>query len=259
MGSLPAERKALLFSAGGVRLALSLSQVQEIVAAPADPPEVTFRGAAIPGLPVALSLGLPAGPSRFAIVTEGAPRLALMVEELHGIIDLAVAEVFQLPARFLLPQPSPFQAAVVSEGAIALELAVSALDWAPAHPPAELSGPPPELDRPAGRELYFARGGRTFAVALQLLARVLDCPTVHPVPLAPPFHRGLIYHGRAIHPAFDVPVLYGDVVGEGASKALLVEAGGNSIALLADRILPEGDAAGRHVARPSWDLLFAGA
>lgn len=256
MDSLPAERKALVFTAGGVRLALRLSQVREIVAAH-DAPEVMVRGREVPGLPVALPLGLPAGASRFALVTEASPPLALRVEALQGIVDLAGAEVFQLPTRTLLPQPPPFLGALVLDGAIALELAVPALGWAPIEPAAELPGPPPELDFTVGRELLFGRGGRTFAVPVQILLQVLDGPAIFPVPLTPSAHRGLLYHGRAIHPAFDLPVLYGEPPTSEAPTALLLEAGGNAIAVLADRILPAGDAAGRDVSRPSWDALFA--
>jgi chemotaxis signal transduction protein len=259
MGSLPAERKVLLFTAGQVPLALRLSQVREIVALPVDATEVTFRGAVIPALPVAVALGLPAGPTRFALVTEAVPALALRVEAVHGIIDLSAAEVFQLPTRTLLPQPAPFQGAVVSGGTIALELVVPALGWAPMEPAGELPGPPPELDFPAGRELLFTRGARTYAAPIQLLAQVLEGPAVFPVPLTPSAHRGLLYHGRAIHPVFDVPILYREPAPEGASTALLIEAGGHAIAVLADRILPAGDAPGREVSRPSWDLIFAGA
>jgi chemotaxis signal transduction protein len=104
----------------------------------------------------------------------------------------------------------------------------------------------------------FSRGARTYAAPVQLLAQVLDRPAVFPVPLAPSAHRGLLYHGRAIHPVFDLPILYGDPAPEGAATALLIEAGGNAIAVLADRILPAGVAVGREVSRPSWDLLFTG-
>ena len=41
---LPADRKALLFSAGGVRLALRLSHLREIVPAPAEGGEIVARG-----------------------------------------------------------------------------------------------------------------------------------------------------------------------------------------------------------------------
>lgn len=258
MASLPAERKVLLFRAGGIRLALRLSQVREIVSIPDGAPEVAFRGAAVPALPVAVALGLPSGPTRFALVTEVAPPLALRVEALQGIFDLEGAEVFQLPARTLLPQPPPFVAAVVRDGQISLELAVSALGWAPIGPAAEPAGPPPEAEFPTAREMLFTRGRRTFAAPIQILAQVLDAPDIFRVPLTPSAHCGLLYHGRAIHPVFDVATLYGDRTSHAAATALLVEAGGNAIAVLADRILPAGDAAGGEVCRPSWDLLFAG-
>jgi chemotaxis signal transduction protein len=256
MASLPAERKVLLFTAGRVRFALRLSQVREIVALQGDAAEVSFRGGAVPVLPVAVAMGLPAGPTRFALVTEAVPPLALCVEAVHGIVDLSVAEVFQLPTRTLLPQPAPFQGAVVNGGTIALELVVPALGWAPMEPAGELPGPPPELDFPAGRELLFTRANRTYAAPIQLLAQVLEAPVVFPVPLTPSAHRGLLYHGRAIHPVFDVPILYLQPAPAGASIAILIEAGGHAIAVLADRILPAGDTSAGEVSRPSWDLMF---
>jgi chemotaxis signal transduction protein len=258
MGSLPAERKVVLFTAGGVRFALRLSQVREIVALAGEAGEVVFRGGAVPALSVAVALGLPAGPTRFGLVTEAVPPVALRVEALHGIVDLSSSEVFQLPTRTLLPQPAPFQGVVVSGGTIALELVVPALGWAPTEPAGELPGPPPELDFPSGRELLFTRGRRTYSVPIQLLAQVLEAPAVFPVPLAPSAHRGLLYHGRAIHPVFDVPILYGEAAVEGAPHALLVEAGGHAIAVLADRILPAAEGASRDISRPSWDLVFTG-
>jgi chemotaxis signal transduction protein len=257
VASPPGERKAILFTAGGVRLALRLSQVREIVAIPEDVGEVLLRGVSIPALPVAVALGLTGRATPFAIVTEADPPLALRVEALHGIVDLEAAEVFQLPAQTLLPQPSPFLGALVVGGDVALELAVSALGWAPRAPAAELPGPPPELDFASGRELLFSRAGRVYAVPLQILAQVLEAPRVFEVPLAPAAHRGVLYHGRAIHPVFDVAVLYGDV-GGAAGMALLLDAGGNALAVLADRVLHAGESVPEAVARPSWDLLFSG-
>jgi len=257
VGSLPAERKALLFTAGHVRFALRLSQVREIVAAPQEGGEIVLRGGTLPAIPVAIALGLTPGPGRFALVTEGTPMTALRVEALHGIVELSEAEVFQLPARTLLPQPPPFQSAIVTGGEVALELAVPTLGWVPLERAAEAPGPPPELDSPPGRELLFARCGRAYAVPLSILQHVLDAPRVHPVPLTPRAHRGLLYHGRAIHPVFDVALLYGEADPGPARTALLLDAGGTAIAVVADRILRAAEALAGVVTRPSWDALFA--
>jgi chemotaxis signal transduction protein len=257
MGTLAAERKALVFSVGEVRLALRLSQVREILPADAAGGEVTVRGAALPAIPVGVALGIAASAPRFALVTEADPPTALRIDAVHGIVDLARAEVFQLPAQTLLPQPPPFLAAIVCDGALALEVEVSALGWAPLEPAADAAGPPPELDFPSGRELFFARGARTFAVPLALLVRVLDGPRLQVVPLAPPSHLGLAYHGKAIHPVLDPAALYGDPPGPpSAANVLLVDAGGAQIGLAADRIL-QGPPPEHAVSRPSWDALFA--
>ena len=269
MASPPAERMAIFFSVGEVRLALRLSQVREILAADPACGEVMARGVAVPLLPVAVPLGVAGGPGRFALVICGdprsapgeecAPRSALRVDAVHGIVELSRAEVFQLPARTLLPQPPPFHAALAVDGAVALELAVDALGWAPLEPAADTVAPPPEVEFPVGPELLFSRRGRTFAVPISLLVRVLDAPRIHPVPLAPPSHLGLAYHGRAIHPVLDPPVLYGDSQGPAAAaNVLLVDAGGVQIGLAADAFLHPGAATEGAVARPSWDALFAG-
>lgn len=254
MDSLAA-RKALLFSAGGVRLALRVSQLKEIVAVEANEGEVRARGESVPTAFVSTVLGLPAGPSPYALLTEGTPRAALRVEALHGIVDLGSAEVFQLPARTVLPQPPPFTGAVVQGGMVALELAVATLGFAPLEPATEDASPPPDVGG-GERELRFARGPRCFAVPLSLLVQVLDAPRVAPVPLAPPSHLGLLYHGRALHPVLDVGVLYGDPPGTPARQALLLDAGGTGVAVAADRVLGPGEA-DVDLLRPPWDAVFA--
>lgn len=252
METLAAERKALLFTAGGVRLALRLSHVREVVAAPADAPAESFGAAAVE---VASALGRPPGPGALALYTD-APALALRVDAVSGIVDLGQADVFRLPVRTELPEPPPFQGAVVHAGTLWLELAPAALLGAPPRPRPGPAAPPPEVGFGLAVELLFVRGARTFGVPVQLLSRVLEDPVIQPVPLAPPAHRGLLCHGRALHPVFDVAALYGDPPRDAAASALLVDAGGEVVAVLADRVLPAGGAAGGEVIRPSWDALF---
>ncbi len=254
--SLPAERKALLFSAGGVRFALRVSQLREIVAISEGEGEVTLRGEVVPTAFVSTVLGLASGPSRFALLTEGTPRAALRVEALHGIADLADAEVFKLPARTFLPQPPPFAGAVVVKGKIALELRASALGFAPLAPAIEHTYAPADVEPGAERELRFARGGRVFGVPLSLLVQVLEAPLVAPVPLTPPSHSGLLYHARTLHPVLDVGVVYGDAPGASVRTVILLDAGGAEAGVVADRVLgvSEGDG---DVIRPPWDALFA--
>jgi chemotaxis signal transduction protein len=253
--SLPAERKALLFSAGGVRLAMRVSHLREVVAVPPDEGEVRVRGEIVATAFVSTVLGLPAGAAPYAILTQGTPPAALRVEALHGIVDLAETEVFQLPARTFLPQPPPFSGAVVTKGDIALELAVASLGFAPIEPAEEHGDPPADVDPPPERELRFARGGRTFGVPLSLLVQVLEGPRVAAVPLTPSSHRGLLYHGRALHPVLDVAVLYGDAP-SAVRTVLLLDAGGSGVAVAADRVIGVGEV-GEGVVRPPWDAVFA--
>jgi chemotaxis signal transduction protein len=257
--SLPSERKALVFSAGRVRLALRLAHIREIVQVAPEQDEVTARGITARSAFVAAALGLPAGPAPYALVVEAAASraeaVALRVESLHGIVDLADAEVFQLPARTALPTPPPFAGAVVVGGEIALELAPAAIGFTVLRPAAE--GRPPEAvaGRPSERELLFARGERTYAVPLSLLVQVLETPRVAPVPLAPPSHRGLVYHGRAIHPVLDVAIRYDLPATPEGRNVLLLDAGGSGVGVVADRVLGVGEGTG-DVVRPPWDVLF---
>ncbi|WP_242346739.1 chemotaxis protein CheW [Anaeromyxobacter terrae] len=255
MGSLASDRKALLFSAGGVRLALRLGHVREILAVPPDAGEVSVRGEPVPTAFVSTVLGLAAGGSGFALVTEGPARVALRVEALHGIVDLAEAEVFQLPGRTPLPQPAPFAGAIVARGELALELAVSTLGFAPLEPAEEL--PPPDGGLGAGteRELRFCRSGRTYAVPMSMLVQILEAPRVAKVPLTPPSHRGLLHHARALHPVVDVGVLYGDAPAAEGRTVLLVDAGGAGVGVVADRVVGVAEG-GDEVTRPPWDAVF---
>jgi chemotaxis signal transduction protein len=232
--------------------------VREVLPVPYGASEVEVRGQVLPAVPLALALGLDAPPGRLAVLTEAVPPVALRVDEVHGIVDLAAAEVFQLPARTLLPQPPPFQGAVVLEGKLWLELAITSAGWVPLAPAASEWAHPPEHDFAQGRELVFERAGKRYGVPLSLLVRVLESPAISPVPLAPPAHRGLLYHERAIHPVFDLPALYGGPPAPGAPVALLVDAGGTAVAVLADRIATagEGGAGSPQVVRPAWDALF---
>lgn len=257
MTSLPSERKALLFSAGGVRLALRLSQVREIVEVPDGAGEVVARGEPLPSAYVSTVLGLAGGPARFALVTEASPRSALRVEALHGIIDLAAAEAFQLPAHTLLPQPSPYAGALVTQGEVALELAVSSLGFAPIEPAVDSGEPPPSLGPWQERELRFARGGLTFGVPISILVQVVEAPRLAPVPLTPPSHRGLLVHGRALHAVVDVAALYGEPADPRAARVLLLDAGGVGVGVVADRVLGVGEGGSDEgTLRPPWDAVF---
>jgi chemotaxis signal transduction protein len=135
------------------------------------------------------------------------------------------------------------------------------LGWAPMQSAPDLlpdgtAVPEDDLLGPE-RCLLFARGERSFAVPLGIIVQVLENVAIHPVPLSQPSHAGLLYHGKALHPVFDVGVLFGDPPRSGRT-VLLVDAGGNAVGLLADRVLALGEEGpGGPVHRPSWDALFA--
>lgn len=257
MTTLAAERKALLFSVGGVRLALRLSQVREILELRAGGGEVVARGETYPVAFLSTVLGLAAGEAPYALLTEAPPRAALRVERLHGIIDLVEAEVFQMPARTRLPQPAPFAGAIVARGELSLELAAPAIGWEPLPPALDSGEPPADAGGTGERELVFERRGRRYGVPMSNLVRIIEQPRIAPVPLTPPSHLGLLYHARTLHPVVDLAVLHGDLPDPATARAVILDAGGAEVALAADRIdrvaaAEEGEA----VLRPVWDALL---
>jgi chemotaxis signal transduction protein len=265
--------KALLFYAGGIRLALRLAQVREILPAqslqregPGDRPmsrgEVVVRGQSMATVPVAVILGLPPRQADFALVTEASPPVALGVDAVEGIVALTEVEVYRLPTRTALPQPPPFEGAMVVKGEVSLELAPGNLGFAPLEPAGD--GPPPAQlpAESAQRELYFVRLGRVFAVPVPLLLQVFEAPVVWPVPLTAPSHRGLLYHGRSLHPVFDVAPMLDRTppqthwFQDRPPMVLLLDAGGTALGVIADRVLGVGEGAPAKVIRLAWDALF---
>jgi chemotaxis signal transduction protein len=257
VSTLPSERKALLFSAGGVRLALRLSQLREIVELPDGHGDLVKQGEPVPTAWVSTVLGLPGGPARYALLTEDVPPTALRVETVDGIVDLGEAEVFQLPLHTQVPQPSPFAGALVVRGEVALELAVGSLGFAPLAPVDDPAEPPPSLGPWPERELRFTRGDLVFGVPLSMVVTVREAPRLAHVPLAPPSHRGLLYHGRALHPVIDVAVHFDRAPALIPAQVLVIDAGGATIGVAADRVLgPVRGSEDEAVLRPPWDALF---
>ncbi len=124
------------------------------------------------------------------------------------------------------------------------------MSWRPA---------PEQGDRPAGeRELVAERGGRALAVPLSLVVQVIEPARPSPVPLAPRGHRGLLYHGRAIHPIWDAASLLGWSEDGEPRVSLLLDAGGTTAGVLVDRVRGVGEGGvGETVRRPHWDALLA--
>lgn len=245
----PPGRQVLLFAAGGVSFALPLMAVREIVKLPADP----GRTAPDRSIGLADALGL-AGDPRFALVLADAVPSELRVDEMRGVGDLAEAEVFRLPERSVAARPSPFAAAVWLGDVLHLELAPAALldsrtvEWR--FPPEQQDLPPAE------RELVAERSGRALAVPLSLVVQVVERARLSPVPLAPPGHRGLLYHGRALHSVWDVASLLGWPESGQPEVILLLDAGGTTAGVLVDRVRGLAEGAGP-VRRPQWDALLA--
>jgi hypothetical protein len=253
----PSARQALLFAAGGIPLALPLSVVRSIAPAERAGGEVRVRGTAVRALSVARSLALAPGPSSFALLLEAGEPGVLLVDELRGVGDLAQAEVFRLPARTVEARPAPFSGAILLRGALYLEIEPVSLREPPPEPRARPV--PPRVDLlPAERELHCERGGVSLAVPLGLLVQVVDAPRLFPVPLAPPGHRGVLYHGRALHPVFDAAAVLGDPEVGDPRVLLLLDAGGATAGILVDRVRGSGEGqGGAPPRRPPWDELLS--
>ena len=193
---------------------------------------------------------------RFALLLEGAGLPALLVDRMEGVADLADAEAFRLPDRTVAATPSPFSSALRFGAVLYLELvpaALGAMRPDPARPFAAF----PDLP-PAERELVAVRSGQALAVPLPLIVHVIDPVQVFPVPLSPEGLRGLLHHGRAIHPAWDAAAILGLPASGDPRVALLLDAGGTSAGILVDRVLGFSEGTGAApVRRPPWDALLA--
>jgi chemotaxis signal transduction protein len=247
----PPGRQVLRFRAGGVPFVLPLSTVREIV--PATPG--TGHEPSALSVDLAARLGLPGDP-RFSLLLEGEGMPALRVDRMEGVADLADAEAFRLPERTVAAEPSPFPSALRFGGELFLELAPAALL---AMRPMAV-GPVPVLpdQPPAERELLAERADRVLAVPLPLVVHVIDPVLLFPVPLAPEGHRGILHHGRAIHPAWDAAHLLGERASGNPRVLLLLDAGGTTAGILVDRVLGLSERTGSMpVRRPAWDVLLA--
>ena len=247
----PPGRQVLRFQAGGVPFAVPLSTVREILKIGPDPARGLPEGA------VALAERLDLiGDPRFALLHEEAGVPPLLVDRMDGVADLADAEAFRLPEGTVAARPSPFSSALRFAGVLHLELAPAALPTMRREPPRPIPATP-DLE-PADRELFAMRAGQALAVPLSLVVQVIDPVQLFRVPLSPDGHRGLLHHGRAIHPAWDAAAVLG-LQGTGDPRVLLLlDAGGTTAGVLVDRVLglSEGTGTGL-VRRPPWDVLLA--
>ncbi len=247
----PPGRQFLRFQAGGVALAQALSTIREIVPMGGGPTGEPPPGA----IPLAQALGLDGRP-RFALVPDDRASPVVLVDRVDGVADLAQAEAFLLPARTVAMRPSPFASVLRVGGALHLELSPACLPSM--RPLPARSCPAWDEQSPAERELVAVRGGTRLGVPLPLVVQVVDPAPLFHVPLAPRGHRGILHHGRAIHPAWDAAALLGEPDVGDPRVLLLLDAGGTTAGVLVDRV--EGFSAGgdgRGARRPPWDLLLS--
>lgn len=247
----PPGRQVLRFQAGGVPFAVPLSTVSEIVKVGTG----SSRG--LPEGSVALAERLElTGDPHFALLLEEAGVPSLLVDRMDGVADLADAEAFRLPERTVAARPSPFSSALRFAGVLHLELAPAALLTMRREPPLPFPATP-DLE-PAERELFAMRAGQALAVPLPLVVQVIDPVQLFRVPIAPPGHRGLLHHGRAIHPAWDAAAILGLQEKGDPRVLLLLDAGGTTAGVLVDRVMGLSEGSGTsQVRRPPWDVLLA--
>src|SRR5512135_1544578 len=108
----PSARQALLFTAGGIPLALPLTAVRSIA-----PAGGAGGGDAAP-ISVARCLGRPRGAEAFDLLLEPAGRGTLRVDAMRGVGNLSRAEVFRLPARTVAVRPAPCTGAFLLDGTL---------------------------------------------------------------------------------------------------------------------------------------------
>ncbi len=252
----PSARQALLFTAGGIPLALPLTAVRSIAPAGGAGGDGRARDGEAPAISVARCLGRPRGAEAFDLLLEPAGRGTLRVDAMRGVGNLSRAEVFRLPARTVAVRPAPCTGAFLLDGTLHLELEPGSLRDPPPEPPA--APPRTWIDAPpAGRELLCERSGVPLAVPLALLVQVVEAPRLHPVPLTPAGHRGVLYHGRALHPVLDAAAVLGEPEGGDPRVLLLLDAGGSTAGILVDRVWGTGEGpGGRPPRRPPWDELL---
>ncbi len=231
--------------------ALPLSTVREIQGFGASDAREIPEGS----VPLAETLGL-RGVPRFALLLEDAGLPALLVDRMEGVADLADAEAFRLPDRTVAATPGPFSSALRFGEVLYLELVPAALG-AMRRDPARPFAPSPDLP-PAERELVAVRSGQALAVPLPLVVHVIDPVRLFPIPLSPEGLRGLLHHGRAVHPGWDAAAILGIPASGDPRVALLLDAGGTSAGILVDRVLGLSEGTGTTpVRRPPWDALLA--
>ncbi len=247
----PPHRQVLRFLAGGVGFSLPLAAVREIVPVDGAPPAEPGDGA----FDLAARLGLRSEP-RFSLLLDSAGPPALLVDSMRGVGDLAHAEAFRLPDGVVEARPAPFRSAMRFGDELDLELLPEALPDLRREP---LAARPafPDLP-PAARELIAERGGERLAVPLPLVVQVLERQRIFPTPLPPPGFRGLLHHGRAIHPTWDAAALLGVPAATEPGVLLLLDAGGATSGVLVDKVLGlTGGTAAGPARRPAWDALLA--
>ncbi len=219
-------RLHLLLRAGEARLAIAAERVRRVERA-------TGQGE----LALSEALGRAEEPTGEEVAVElaGLPR-PLRAERVFGIVDTGAATFASLPHGTRLARPALTRALILS-GEVHFELAPEALAAAPLPAPAEPLPPPaPPPAAGPGQALVFRAGGRSYCAPFGLVQSVLQAPRIFDVPLAPPAHLGVLLHGGALVPVFDLPALLEGRPRAGGGFVVVVEGAGELVGLAADEL-----------------------
>ena len=223
-------RLCLLIEAGGSRFAVPATSVLE-VAVP-DEGGATLRGhhplvdlSALLGGAAELRPGT-------AVLLDTSPTLALRVNRVRGVLDVAPCPWLHVPRRVAATVEPAVRGLIDVDGELFLELDVEALA-AGLRPPPQLKVVDPFGPSPT-RALVFETGGRLLGLPLAAVAQVVAlgrsfCPLV-----APTAAVGVILHQQQAWPVFSIPGLLGEPI---ASEPLVVltEVSGDPVGFTAER------------------------
>lgn len=231
-------RLCLLVEAGGARWALEASAVLEVFRPRSGKGP---RGVSVVDLPTLF--GAPARPEtdeadasedEAAVVLDTSPTLAIRVDRVLEVADVAKAEVFGLPPGLGERLPLVVRGALVHDGKLFLELdpepLAQRLPWEPV--PAR---PIFLLETPPERALLFTSHGRAQGIPLAWVSRVVAwddafCPLPGCLPVL-----GLQPHGQALWPVHSANALIG-AASPKEPLLILTELAGQNVGLSASAV-----------------------
>lgn len=176
-------------------------------------------------------------PGATAVVLDVSPTLAVRVDRVHEVADVAGAPFFLLPPGLGEALPKLVRGALLHREALYLELSPEALRSAPGAACAPRR-PLFLLEEAPERALVFRSQGRWWGLPLPLVSQVVVAREESFCPLPPEEGPvlGFYFHAQSLWPVFSVGRLLSS---EGAREPHLIfcEAAGQGLALCAESVL----------------------